>query len=436
MKQGNLRGQQSPKRRQTQTRALARAYVEKAKLRKTNLTDLPVHGIVSEGSQNPLCKESIITKSPRAQPLQSSDYIEERSCFDRDGGAIYGSDEGRSLSLLQRGAYCRDRHNNVSEEEEEDTDVSLQNLSHTATGKTIIADEIQNYPGSNDVDLNGFFAEDIPTLTDHLNQEKQNRLENHLQNAPTRKRGRPRKYPIGEAQQPRTPLNVNSHAQRDKVQPLAKRKRGRPFKHQILPQDFTSLNGPSRQMRDIFISRRQPVTQAEKDDALTAAHSFASGIEATNIVIVMRQSFVYRNFVMGMPKKFGQCYMPAGNKETRICDTEWKVWFCSWNAACGYLSGRGWRNFALDHCLEEDDTVVFEVIAESKTMVTLMAHIFRVVAIPDGVTGWQSHICPPDCFVETHSGLLIQPIPRMKLTTQQERDLKLEGSAMTDSLRS
>lgn len=64
-------------------------------------------------------------KSLWVQLLQSSDYIEERFCFDRDGGVIYGSDEGCFFSFLQWGVYCCDRYNNVFEEEEEDIDVSF-----------------------------------------------------------------------------------------------------------------------------------------------------------------------------------------------------------------------------------------------------------------------------------------------------------------------
>lgn len=56
-------------------------------------------------------------------------------------------------------------------------------------GKMIIVDEIQNYFGSNDVDLNGFFVEDIFIFIDYLNQEKQNCFENYLQNVLICKRG-------------------------------------------------------------------------------------------------------------------------------------------------------------------------------------------------------------------------------------------------------
>lgn len=80
--------------------------------------------------------------------------------------------------------------------------------------------------------------------------------------------------------------------------------------------------------------------------------------------------------------------MLVGNKEIRICDMEWKVWFCFWNVVCGYFFGWGWCNFVLDYCLEEDDMVVFEVIVESKIMVIFMVYIFCVVVIFDGVMGW------------------------------------------------
>jgi len=106
--------------------------------------------------------------------------------------------------------------------------------------------------------------------------------------------------------------------------------------------------------------------------------------------------------------------MPSCNKKVTLVDADWKAWFCIWNANYKYLSGRGWRNFALEHCVEEDDVLLFHILSETDTMLIIKVHIFRVVPIPDGLTGWQSHICPANDIPEIHSGVKMQPLPHLE----------------------
>lgn len=95
-----------------------------------------------------------------------------------------------------------------------------------------------------------------------------------------------------------------------------------------------------------------------------------------------------------------------------MVDETWNAWYCAWNAGYKYISGRGWRNFALEHCIEEDDALLMEILEESEISLTIKVHIFRVVPIPGGMTGWQSHVCPPNSYCEPNSGIPIDPILR------------------------
>lgn len=98
------------------------------------------------------------------------------------------------------------------------------------------------------------------------------------------------------------------------INSITRRKRGRPFKY--------NPSNPSewRQGREIFVSQRRAVTQSEIEAALNAAYTLGAHIEASannravTIVLVMRQSFVYRNFVLVSSK-----LLPACDENTSIC---------------------------------------------------------------------------------------------------------------------
>ena len=106
-----------------------------------------------------------------------------------------------------------------------------------------------------------------------------------------RKRGRPRKNPLPTMPQQKPP--ESSDGDQDIVVG-EKRRRGRPFK-----QETPNMLQNSRPTREIFVSRRRKVTQKEKDEALNAAYAQASSLRtSTTVVVIMRHSFVYRNFVL------------------------------------------------------------------------------------------------------------------------------------------
>jgi hypothetical protein len=61
------------------------------------------------------------------------------------------------------------------------------------------------------------------------------------------------------------------------------------------------------------------------------------------------------------------------------------------------------------HCIEEDDVLLMEILEDSEVALKIKVHIFRVVAIPEGVTGWHSHVCPPNSYVNLTPGSRSSP---------------------------
>ena len=153
----------------------------------------------------------------------------------------------------------------------------------------------------------------------------------------------------------------------------------------------------------------------------------------------------YSACMQGLPRRFAQRYMPDANREVTLVDDASLGWFCSWNAAYNYMSGRGWRNFAVDHCIEEDDALLMEILAVTDEMLTIKVHIFRVVAIPDGLTGWESHICPTNSLAcHQNTGVPIEPIrhaptkiqPRLAPRRQVKREPDYSEGSIEDSTSS
>lgn len=131
--------------------------------------------------------------------------------------------------------------------------------------------------------------------------------------------------------------------------------------------------------------------------------------------------------------------MPTYSKEVILEDAACKQWSCTWNNQYRYITGRGWRNFAIEHCLEEDDVLLLHLISETATTLAIKVHIFRVVDIPEGLTGWDSHICPENAVREINGGATTewtQQSPRFqpdRAHKMLKRVIDTEDSAMTGS---
>lgn len=97
--------------------------------------------------------------------------------------------------------------------------------------------------------------------------------------------------------------------------------------------------------------------------------------------------------MQGIPKQFAKEWMPSAIKEVTLVNKGGHSWPAKWIAGRGGFSG-GWRRFSLDHCLEEHDVLVFELI--DKANYVLLVHVFRVLGCPWEVSRLNTPALSPD----------------------------------------
>jgi hypothetical protein len=92
-----------------------------------------------------------------------------------------------------------------------------------------------------------------------------------------------------------------------------------------------------------------------------------------------------------IPGQYSKKHMPGERIQIKVQDTNGFQWPASWIKSDHHsgISG-GWAAFSRDHCLEEGDVCVFEVI-DNKDW-TVLVNIFRVVDVdlkPNSRGGWE-----------------------------------------------
>jgi hypothetical protein len=258
--QGDPGGEKKgPRWEKTWSKIHARALVTKAILRKMNITPL-----IMARHRNSVKKRSF------AESVESDGEIGFDASSGYDGG---GRRERRSFS--KDGAF-------VSSLDDEDEDEAAAADLRAFSGYGVTPTSNGRFQGSPSRSRHHEMANSFDDIPAHAPDYVQQR----------RKPGRPRKYPPPTMpEQPRRGVPDSS----DGCQTIGKRKRGRPFKHQI-PGEIDISGKP---LREIFVSRRRKVTQADRDEALNSAYRFASHLKSsTTFVVVMRQSIVYFSFVL------------------------------------------------------------------------------------------------------------------------------------------
>ncbi|KAF0921022.1 hypothetical protein E2562_038225 [Oryza meyeriana var. granulata] len=127
-----------------------------------------------------------------------------------------------------------------------------------------------------------------------------------------------------------------------------------------------------------YVSRRRPVTTAERQRATEIAHAFRSPLPYC--VIRMSTMHVYYSFMMRFPTGFSRQHLPRERTDVVLRDAGGKVWSVLYIPNTRDRLSRGWCAFARGNCLEEGDYCVFELVAAAEFRV----HIFRVVepAVP------------------------------------------------------
>nr|CAB3491191.1 unnamed protein product [Digitaria exilis] len=131
-----------------------------------------------------------------------------------------------------------------------------------------------------------------------------------------------------------------------------------------------------RTRQPVVISQRRPVTEEEKDLALTRAKEFKSNNPFA--VQIMMESYVYVGFFMNITCEFVRESLPRKSKKMTLWDPLGKPWEVNYvyyrDRSVASFSG-GWGKFALGNNLEKFDVCIFELFKEDNIKV----HIYRVV---------------------------------------------------------
>ncbi|CAL4974301.1 unnamed protein product [Urochloa decumbens] len=125
-----------------------------------------------------------------------------------------------------------------------------------------------------------------------------------------------------------------------------------------------------------YVSRRRPVTGAERQRAMELAYAFRSSLPYC--VVRMSTMHVYYSFMMRFPTGFSRQHLPRERTDVVLRDPEGKAWVVLYIPNTRDRLSRGWCAFARGNCLEEGDYCVFELVAAAEFRV----HVFRVADPP------------------------------------------------------
>ncbi|KAJ1254862.1 hypothetical protein BS78_K315700 [Paspalum vaginatum] len=112
-----------------------------------------------------------------------------------------------------------------------------------------------------------------------------------------------------------------------------------------------------------YVSRRRPVTGAERQRAMELAYA---------------TMHVYYSFMMRFPTGFSRQHLPRERTDVVLRDPGGKAWVVLYIPNTRDRLSRGWCAFARGNCLEEGDYCVFELVGAAEFRV----HVFRVVDPP------------------------------------------------------
>ncbi|CAO2194552.1 unnamed protein product [Urochloa humidicola] len=125
-----------------------------------------------------------------------------------------------------------------------------------------------------------------------------------------------------------------------------------------------------------YVSRRRPVTGAERQRAMELAYAFRSSLPYC--VVRMSTMHVYYSFMMRFPTGFSRQHLPRERTDVVLRDPGGKAWVVLYIPNTRDRLSRGWCAFARGNCLEEGDYCVFELVAAAEFRV----HVFRVADPP------------------------------------------------------
>ncbi|XP_050216945.1 putative B3 domain-containing protein At5g58280 [Mercurialis annua] len=121
----------------------------------------------------------------------------------------------------------------------------------------------------------------------------------------------------------------------------------------------------------------------DRIQALEVAEEFQSCLQSGNPSFVksMVRSHVYSCFWLGLPTDFCKDHLPEEELELILEDENGATYDAKYHFRLTGLRG-GWREFALDHKLDDGDAVVFELVQKDRFKV----YIFRVSSLQSSET--------------------------------------------------
>lgn len=182
-----------------------------------------------------------------------------------------------------------------------------------------------------------------------------------------------------------------------------------------------------------YVSKRRPVTESEKVKTLERAKKVQ--LKYPSFSKRLHKDSCYRSVIMFPPTQFYRDHMISGSKglyKATLIDEEGKSWPTNIRGMRIF-----WKHFTLDHYLEEDDVVIFELVDPRLESFTFLVHIFRVVDVKvtlTGKAGWAVHYNVVEGtkkqYVEERKRMLqAQGLKKLRKQKQKQKQKRKDGSS-------
>ncbi|XP_024401457.1 uncharacterized protein [Physcomitrium patens] len=151
---------------------------------------------------------------------------------------------------------------------------------------------------------------------------------------------------------------------------------------------------PPKEPPILYISKRRPVTDKERQQALITAQEFANMSKNKHYVMQLKKTQVYCGFHLKVPKEMVDALqLPLKTMELMLCDSTGRKWLVEWMGAHPKhpgINSKGWTRFVLEHHLEEGDCCVFDL--PDPWVSNISVQIFPVVPLVESSeNGWRDH---------------------------------------------
>ncbi|KAF5190974.1 B3 domain-containing protein [Thalictrum thalictroides] len=168
----------------------------------------------------------------------------------------------------------------------------------------------------------------------------------------------------------------------------------------IVESDYTKQETEARQFSSLQEEQSaklafepwRPVSFEEKERVIAAANEFTS--KKLFCSVTMRPSYVHEPFILSLPIAFSK-HLKNGDYEVTLRGSDRQMWQVRGTGQHQFKLRKGWKEFALDNCLEEDDRCIFEIV--NKKHKRLRVSIIRVLEDPKQRKRIPAHSRSPSC---------------------------------------